>query len=67
MNSDIEINHQWSLFTPLGAKRDGTKRTQADENRNRTIFKTIVPIKLILNQKGYTGAEKLNMYQLRMY
>jgi hypothetical protein len=29
MNSDIEINHQWSLFTPLGAKRDGTKRTQA--------------------------------------
>jgi hypothetical protein len=33
MNSDIEINHQWSLFTPLGAKRDGTKRTQALENR----------------------------------
>ena len=30
MNSDIEINHQWSLFAPLGAKRDGAKRTQAD-------------------------------------
>ena len=31
----------------------------------KTILKTIEPIKLILNQKRYIGAEKLNMCQLR--
>jgi hypothetical protein len=33
MNWDIEINHQWSLFTPLGVN-NGTKRTQA---YNKTV------------------------------
>ena len=35
--------------------------------KNRTILKTIEPIKLFLDQKRYIGAEKLNMCQLRMY
>jgi hypothetical protein len=41
------------------------KCKKTDEKRNQTILKTIEPIKLVLNQKRYIGAEKLNMCRLR--
>jgi len=57
----IVLSSLFSVTVPM------KKCEKNDEKRNRTILKTIEPIKLILDQKRYIVAEKLNMCQLRMY